>query len=159
MVNIFKSDSSQIEVSNEKGETFDILWGDNTDLYWRMRKYRNDNVFIIERSEQNSLFESLEHAFSVIEEKDNKIERTLIENTFTWIGEERPPEEENKLVITKKENSFEIYFVLNESSPGFGGCAVCFAISGSRNMAIATEFSLMLHNLLRSETSKQKTIN
>jgi len=119
------------------------------DLYWTMLNYNSDNIFYITKNEKELYFE-MEELFEAIKLNDNIYFKLLNNNTFEWISEAYGTvEEQNKLTITKEENTYIIKFYQNPNRLGNKNlCPICFCLSGSRNLMIVGAFSKMYHNII-----------
>ena len=155
--NIIDEYKYEIILTNDVGNKFKMHYAGG-DLYWTMLNYCENNSFYI--SENDLLYVQLKQLFDKIEQ-NNQYCKLLNNNCFEWISEAYGiPEESNKLIIIKNNNSFIIKFFQNPNRK-FNIkdiCSVCFCLSGSRYQDIAAEFSMMFYNLKEYENCKTKVL-
>ncbi len=140
-----------VRVTDIHGNSFIMLFGGNLDLYWYPEKRGEGNrVFEIDESDE-LLYGMLVKLFDDIKKNDDKYEPALIDNTFTFISEDLPEDEANRLTITKDANKFLITFVKSEVVPSCGlpssRCQIRFCNSGSRVPKIEILFMMMFNEL------------
>lgn len=141
-----------LKVTDKNENSFAMLIGGNTDLYWVPEDYGKVETFFIEKSDR-FLFDRLTKLFADIKKVDNNTHPSLIENTFTFVSEEFVEEESSKLQIIKEDEQFVIKFMKNENVSPFSfanfvrGCPICFCNSGSRVPKIEILFMKMFNEL------------
>ena len=146
--------SFEIEISDSNNSSFIITTGGNTDLYWIA--HGTDSSFVFEIKENNDFYSILNDLFKDIKKEDNKNNPTLIDNTFSWISEDRPPEEANSLNITKEKDCFKIQFNKNPYNM-YKMCAICFCNFGSYHQNVELLFMEMFNSLSRAELEEEPT--
>ncbi len=145
--------SCNLRIVDKNGNSFVILVGGNTDLYWVPDDYGKVSAFFIEKSDK-FLFDRFTKLFADIKKVDNRMHPSLIENTFTFVSEEFVEEESNKLQIIKEDEQFVIKFIKNENISPFSfasfvkGCPICFCNSGSRVPEIEILFMKMFNEFV-----------
>ncbi len=141
-----------LKITDKNGNSFSMLIGGNTDLYWVPDDYGKVRNFFIEKSDK-FLFDKLTKLLVDIKKVDNGICPSLIENSFTFVSEEFVEEESNKLQIIKEDEQFVIKFIKNENISPFSfasfvkGCPICFCNSGSKVPEIEILFMKMFNEL------------
>jgi hypothetical protein len=139
-----------LTVTDKDGKSFVMTVGGNLDLYWLPENYKKDRTFGIDKNDEltYSIFEQL---FDAVEKRDDKERPVLNRNTITYISEDWPEEEANKLKITREEDMFQIQFVKNEDRESWSyphiGCTICFCNSGSRVPRVEGLFMRMFNYL------------
>ena len=139
-----------LTVTDKDGKSFVMTVGGNLDLYWLPENYKKDRTFDIDKNDEltYSIFEQL---FDAVEKRDDKERPVLNGNTITYISEDWPEEEANKLKITREEDMFQIQFVKNEDMESWSyphiGCTICFCNSGSRVPRVEGLFMRMFNYL------------
>lgn len=142
-----------LKITDKNGNSFSMLIGGNTDLYWVPDDYGKVRNFFIEKSDK-FLFDRLTKLLADIKKVDNGIYPSLIENSFTFVSEEFVEEESNKLQIIKEDEQFVIKFIKNENISPFSfasfvkGCPICFCNSGSRVPEIEILFMKMFNEFV-----------
>jgi len=122
----------------EDGENKFIIGFYGSDLYWIMIDYIPNIEFNVKK-DCPKLFKLLDELFTI---------GNFESNTFTWISEARLPENSSTLKITKDKDSYRITFIQNETdylAKARNICPICFCLSGSRNLKIASMFAIMLN--------------
>ena len=139
-----------LTVTDKDGKSFVMTVGGNLDLYWLPENYKKDRTFDIDKNDEltYSIFEQL---FDAVEKRDDKERPVLNGNTITYISEDWPEEEANKLKIIREEDMFQIQFVKNEDMESWSyphiGCTICFCNSGSRVPRVEGLFMRMFNYL------------
>ena len=139
-----------LTVTDKDGKSFVMTVGGNLDLYWLPENYKKDRTFGIDKNDELTygIFEQL---FDAVEKRDNKERPVLNGNTITYISEDWPEEEANKLKIIREEDMFQIQFVKNEDMESWSyphiGCTICFCNSGSRVPRVEGLFMRMFNYL------------
>lgn len=145
---------SVFSITDKFGNTFDILEGGNLDLFWVCECKQGNAKFIIDSSNKE-MFRLLKILFKHIKEKDDKYRPRLVNNEFSWISEDRPVEDANRMNITRRDDSFEIDFIKNEKNL-FRICSVCFCNSGSNFQRVEELFMLMYIHLCKTINVDEK---
>ena len=139
-----------LTVTDKDGKSFVMTVGGNLDLYWLPENYKKDRTFGIDKNDEltYAIFEQL---FDAVEKRDDKERPVLNGNTITYISEDWPEEEANKLKIIREEDMFQIQFVKNEDMESWSyphiGCTICFCNSGSRVPRVEGLFMRMFNYL------------
>ena len=139
-----------LTVTDKDGKSFVMTVGGNLDLYWLPENYKKDRTFGIDKNDEltYAIFEQL---FDAVEKRDDKERPVLNGNTITYISEDWPEEEANKLKIIREEDMFQIQFVKNEDRESWSyphiGCTICFCNSGSRVPRVEGLFMRMFNYL------------
>ena len=139
-----------LTVTDKDGKSFVMTVGGNLDLYWLPENYKKDKTFGIDKNDELTygIFEQL---FDAVEKRDDKERPVLNGNTITYISEDWPEEEANKLKIIREEDMFQIQFVKNEDMESWSyphiGCTICFCNSGSRVPRVEGLFMRMFNYL------------
>ena len=139
-----------LKVTDMNGRSFIMTVGGNLDLYWIPENYKECMRFEISNDDKivYSIFEQL---FNAVEKNNDKHMPVLNDNVITFISEDWPEEECNKLKIIKNENSFVIDFIKNENTDAWTyphrGCTICFCNSGSRVPRVESLFMRMFNYL------------
>ena len=139
-----------LTVTDKDGKSFVMTVGGNLDLYWLPENYKKDRTFGIDKNDELTygIFEQL---FDAVEKRDDKERPVLNGNTITYISEDWPEEEANKLKIIREEDMFQIQFVKNEDMESWSyphiGCTICFCNSGSRVPRVEGLFMRMFNYL------------
>ncbi|MBR2909700.1 MAG: hypothetical protein IKC11_05080 [Clostridia bacterium] len=136
--------SSMLEITDNQGNVFSMEIGGNTDLYWTARG--RDSKFNFEIDKTDDFYNILDNLFDEIKKVDNQYYKTLEDNTFSWISEDRPKEEANNLEIQRLKDRFVITFNKNPSN-FYPMCTVCFCNSGSYHPNVEILFMEMFNNL------------
>lgn len=139
-----------LTVTDRDGKSFVMTVGGNLDLYWLPENYRKNRSFCIDNCDEFT-YDIFEQLFRAVEKKDDKYSPVLKDGRLTYISEDWPEDEANKLVISKLEDSFQIDFVKNEDREKWSyphiGCTVCFCNSGSRVPRVEGVFMRMFNYL------------
>lgn len=139
-----------LTVTDKDGKSFVMTVGGNLDLYWLPENHKKDRTFGIDKNDELTygIFEQL---FDAVEKRDDKERPVLNGNTITYISEDWPEEEANKLKIIREEDMFQIQFVKNEDMESWSyphiGCTICFCNSGSRVPRVEGLFMRMFNYL------------
>ena len=139
-----------LTVTDKDGKSFVMTVGGNLDLYWLPENYKKDRTFGIDKNDELTygIFEQL---FDAVEKRDDKERPVLNGNTITYISEDWPEEEANKLKIIREKDMFQIQFVKNEDMESWSyphiGCTICFCNSGSRVPRVEGLFMRMFNYL------------
>ncbi len=139
-----------LTVTDKNGKSFIMTVGGNLDLYWLPENHTKNRTFSIDRDDEFT-FEIFEQLFGAVEKKDSKYNPVMKDNKLTYISEDWPEEEANRLVISKLDDSFEIDFVKNEAEDSWSfphiGCTICFCNNGSRVPEVEGVFMRMFNYL------------
>lgn len=148
-----KQTKYDLNITDKLGNDFTMLVGGNLDLYWVPENYKQVQTFYIDESDE-FVYAAFLKLFNIIKQKDGNgynYPKSFNGNVFTFISEDFPEDEANRLEIVKEKNQFVIRFIKNENLGIYGsfrrGCAICFCNSGSRVPEIEQEFMLMFNNL------------
>ncbi len=139
-----------LTVTDKDGKAFVMTVGGNLDLYWVPENHKKNRTFNIDQEDEFT-FGIFSQLFDAVEKRDDKYNPVLKDNKITYISEDWPEDEANRLVISRLEDSFQIDFVKNEDSTRWSyphtGCTVCFCNSGSRVPRVESLFMRMFNYL------------
>lgn len=142
-----------LKIIDKNNNSFIMTVGGNQDLYWIPQNHKETKTFLIDKDDE-FLFEVFKKLFKEIQKEESdglKYPKTMDGNKFTFISEDYPEDEANRLEIIKEKDKFIINFIKSENLGVFGGfrrgCVICFCNSGSRVPKIEQRFMLAFNDL------------
>jgi len=151
-----------IKITDKEGNSFFMIFGGNFDLFWVSEGEKLSYIIDVNSDELlykklNNLWSKIENANIIFTSLDE--ESTFKNNTLSWVSEDRPAFEANRLVISKTDDKFLINFIRNENNffPR-SLISVCFCNSGSNYPEVSQEF-MKLYLSLIDENYNYEIIN
>ena len=127
------NDCYDVRITDKNKNTFIMTMGGNLDLYWLPEDHRKNTTFIIDKTDKLALimFDRLFDAINTLKKPSS----VLVDDTLTFVSEDRNQDEANTLTITKKDKSYIINFNENENKKAWTtphrDCTICFCNNGS----------------------------
>ena len=139
-----------LKVTDKNNKSFIMTVGGNLDLYWIPENHKETTTFEIDKNDKLT-FNIFNQLFDAVKKNDGQYNPVLQGNKITYISEDWPEEEANKLSIEKNDDNFIINFIKNENKEAWSlphrGCNICFCNSGSRVPKIEALFMRMFNYL------------